>query len=727
MIFDRFYGRNLQQQVMYLTWIAGQETDVVKSIVGRVDAAGGLPAASLYTNGSTFAVGQEPPYTYYVAVDGMWVNIGVFPLAGSPGSPGENGRSVFVSSFSPSPASIGQSYHVPLSSFNGDPAVNDLVLLSGRWLSVVTALTPPYATALIYADLQGAQGEPGEGIDTIEKMETPYTIDSITYSIEDGLKIYGHGRINGADTYEQVLTIPIRAGENIIIDASDDNKGLVISSKSAAADKWTEEEISLLETVFQTIAYTSESAGQTAADELIASLRAGAKVTGITATAVSKTRYVGDSLTAADFNVYALYSDGTRQLVTSGYTVSPEVITETSFTATVTYKAFTASVPMTAEENVATSIEVVSYTPTKTLYIGDAIATSGYYTYVITFARGNSQTMTEWAPITVSPTTITGESTETTVSYGSLSAAYTITGAKAKPVPTTLSVAYTGSTSVGTVVTADNWSYTVKDQYDQNMDVTGSLQCVPSGNALVEGNNTFGLSLFLESATLRTEAVVVGIPSAPTTHSITYDSTVDGAQTVAFTPMPTEVNDGTSTTITMTAKAPTASYYEHATGIAINEVRKSSVKVGTSITAGTGTLTITNQKADATVTAVPILMFNATNQAYQDGSAYAPSYSGYVGTCVSGLYELKAGKHYIYADGGSGKKFRVSFVRADYTAMGGSAEQPSGTVIKIGGANSGIEVPADAKYFFLRYSAIDKAPSVVQTALANAHMLLECE
>ena len=529
MIFDRFYGRNLQQQVMYLTWIAGQATDVVKSIVGRVDAAGTLPAASLYANGSTFAVGQEPPYTYYVAIDGMWVNIGVFPLAGSPGSPGENGRSVFVSSFSPSPASIGQSYRVPLSSFNGDPAVNDLVLLSGRWLSIVTAivtaLTPPCAMALIYADLQGAQGEPGEGIDTIEKMETPYTIDSITYSIEDGLKIYGHGRINGTESYEQVLTIPIRAGENIIIDASSDNKELVISSKAAAADKWTEEEISLLETVFQTIAYTSESAGQTAADELIAALRAGAKVTGITATVVSKTRYIGDSLTAADFNVYALYSDGTRQLVTSGYTVSPEVITATSFTATVTYKAFTASVPMTAEENVATGIEVVSYTPTKTLYIGDVIATSGYYTYVITFARGNSQTMTAWSPITVSPTTITGESTETTVSYGSLSATYTIAGAKEKPAPTTLSVTYTGSTAVGTVVTADNWSYTVKDQYGQNMDVTGSFQCVPSGNALVEGNNTFGLSLFLESATLRTEAVVVGVPSGATSSSGTAQGT----------------------------------------------------------------------------------------------------------------------------------------------------------------------------------------------------------
>lgn len=215
--------------------------------------------------------------------------------------------------------------------------------------------------------------------------------------------------------------------------------------------------------------------------------------------------------------------------------------------------------------------------------------------------------------------------------------------------------------------------------------------------------------------------------AATTTHSITYDSTVDGAQTVTFTPMPTEVNDGTSTTITMAANAPIASYYAHATGIAINEVRKSSVKVGTAITAGTGTLTIPNQKADATVTAAPTLLFNSTNQAYTDGNVYEPSYSGYVATCVSGLYELKAGKHYIYADGGSGKKFRVVFVRADYTVMGGSAEQTSGTVIKLGGANSDIAVPADAKYFFLRYAGIDKDPSVVQTALANAHMLLECE
>ena len=136
------------------------------------------------------------------------------------------------------------------------------------------------------------------------------------------------------------------------------------------------------------------------------------------------------------------------------------------------------------------------------------------------------------------------------MSYGSLSDAYTITGAKAKPAPTTLSVTYTGSTSVGTVVEADNWSYTVKDQYGQNMDVTGSLQCVPSGIALKEGNNTFGLSLFLESATLRTEAVVLGVPSGSTSSS----GTAQGTNTKKFSNIVQDNAVTNPTSITFTSQ-----------------------------------------------------------------------------------------------------------------------------------------------------------------------------
>lgn len=331
---------------------------------------------------------------------------------------------------------------------------------------------------------------------------------------------------------------------------------------------------------------------------------------------------------------------------------------------------------------------------------------------------------------TVSGTMPTPENTSTmTISYDGKSTTVSVTMEAAAPELTGLTATYTGGTvAAGTAL--DQLNEVVKATYSDgstsaaltkgtDYTLSGALTPGQTNTITVTGAGTY--AGFTTTFSVTVEAAVT------TTHSITYDSTVDNAQTVTFTPMPTEVDDGASTTIQMEAKALTASYYEKATGIAINEVRKSSVKVGTTKTEGTGTLTISNQKADAVVTAVPTLMFNATNQAYQDGSVYEPSYSGYVGTCVSGLYELKAGKHYIYADGGSGKKFRVAFVRADYTAMGGSAEQPSGTVIKLGGANSDIAVPADAKYFFLRYSGIEKDPAVVQTALANAYMLLECE
>ena len=375
----------------------------------------------------------------------------------------------------------------------------------------------------------------------------------------------------------------------------------------------------------------------------------------------------------------------------------------------------TVTVPAgTAADGIKSYLTAMSGTYTLTGY-------TGTLTKDLTSAIGSA---------TVSGTMPTPGNTSTmTISYGGKSAIVSVTMEAAAPTLTGLSATYTGGT-VAAGTTLSQLTEVVKATYSDgttsaaltkgtDYTLSGTLTAGQANTVTVTGAGTY--------AGFTTSFSVTVEEAATTTHSITYDSTVDGAQTVTFTPMPTEVNDGTSTTITMAANTPTASYYANATKIAINEVRKSSVKVGTAITAGTGTLTIPNQKADATVTAVPTLFFNSTNQAYADGSAYEPHYSGYVATCVSGLYELKAGKHYIYTDGGSNKKFRVAFVRADYTATGGSAEQVSGTAIKLGGANSDIAVPADAKYFFLRYSSIDKDPTVVQTALTNAHMLLECE
>ena len=322
-----------------------------------------------------------------------------------------------------------------------------------------------------------------------------------------------------------------------------------------------------------------------------------------------------------------------------------------------------------------------------------------------------------------------GNTSAMTISYGGKSAVVSVTMEAAAPTLTGLSATYTGGT-VAAGTTLSQLTEVVKATYSDgtasaaltkgtDYTLSGTLTAGQANTVTVTGAGTY--AGFTTSFSVTVEA------AAASTHAISYDSTVDGAQTVEFTPMPTEVNDGTNTTINMTAKALTASYYSGATTVAVNEVRRSSVKVGTTKTEGTSALTISNQKEDATVTAVPTIFFPSTNQAYTDGAAYAPAYSGYVNACPSGLYELKTGKHYIYTDGGSNHKFRIAFARADYTMMGASAENPSGSVLKIGGANSDISVPTDAKYFIVRYGSIAKDLATVQTALSNASMLLECE
>lgn len=405
----------------------------------------------------------------------------------------------------------------------------------------------------------------------------------------------------------------------------------------------------------------------------------------------------------------------------------------------------TASMTITYNGKSATfSVTMEAAAPTLTgltaTYTGGAVAagtTLSQLTEVVkaTYSDGTtSAALTKGTDYTLSGTLTAGQANTVTVTGKGAYVGYTTTFSVMVDAPITLSrlkVTYDNGTAVAAGTTLAQLNEVVRAVYSDNSEsdalventdytLSGTLTPGQTNTVTVTGKGAYaGLTVVTFKVTVKA--------AASTTHAIGYDSTVDGAQTVTFTPMPTEVNDGTSTTISMAAKAPTANYYEGATGIAINEVRKSSVKVGTTKTEGTDTLTISNQKADATVTGVPTLFFHSTNQGYTDGTAYAPTYSGYVATCVSGLYELKAGKHYIYADGRSGKKFRVVFVRADYTAMGGSAEQVSGTVIKLGGANSDIAVPADAKYFFLRYSGIDKDQAVVQTTLANAHILMECE
>ena len=287
------------------------------------------------------------------------------------------------------------------------------------------------------------------------------------------------------------------------------------------SDKWNDQAYQLLKTVLENVAYTDDHTGQNAAESLIAILTAGPQINRITATLVEKTRYIGDALTENDFVVTGYYDNGDSEVITSGYTVSPQTITELSFNATITYNTLTTTVPVTAQANLAQSWVINSYTPTKTtLYVDDDIKTSGYFTYTITFANGTTQTLTSWDNISeINPTVFTDTSTTVTakINYAGLATTqnYTITGIKAKPVATTLEATYTGSTDVGTVVTANNWTYVVKDQYGNVIDPGGTLVQSPNSVTLIEGNNTIGLTLMFSGGQVSTQKVIVGVATAP--------------------------------------------------------------------------------------------------------------------------------------------------------------------------------------------------------------------
>ena len=87
--------RNLQEQVYYLSDLIGDATDIVKNVIGKVSAASALPNYKSQLLGTTYAVGTNAPYSYYVATTSGWLNLGIFPKAGPSGTNGKDGNSIF--------------------------------------------------------------------------------------------------------------------------------------------------------------------------------------------------------------------------------------------------------------------------------------------------------------------------------------------------------------------------------------------------------------------------------------------------------------------------------------------------------------------------------------------------------------------------------------------------------------------------------------------------------
>lgn len=158
---------NLQQQVYYLTELIGQSTDIVKNISGKVSTESALPDYRSLTLGTTYAVGNNAPYVYYVATTTGWLNLGVFPRKGPSGADGKNGNSIFFTNANGNSQttslninSIYNPNNLPISEGNLILMINDEGTFVFNVLSVaVNSINISYLTTLSGA--QGPQGPSG--------------------------------------------------------------------------------------------------------------------------------------------------------------------------------------------------------------------------------------------------------------------------------------------------------------------------------------------------------------------------------------------------------------------------------------------------------------------------------------------------------------------------------------------------------------------------------------
>ena len=155
---------NLQEQVYYLTELIGQSTDIVKNISGKVSTESALPDYKSQTLGTTYAVGNNAPYVYYVATTTGWLNLGVFPRKGPSGADGKNGNSIFFSNANGNSQttslninSIYNPNNLPISEGNLILMIND----EGTFVFSVTSVAANVINVSYLTTLSGVQGPVG--------------------------------------------------------------------------------------------------------------------------------------------------------------------------------------------------------------------------------------------------------------------------------------------------------------------------------------------------------------------------------------------------------------------------------------------------------------------------------------------------------------------------------------------------------------------------------------
>ena len=286
---------NLQEQVYYLTELIGQSTDIVKNISGKVSTESALPDYKSLTLGTTYAVGNNAPYVYYVATTTGWLNLGVFPRKGPSGADGKNGNSIFFTNANGNSQTTSLNINSIYNPDNLTVSEGNLILMindEGTFVFSVTSVAANVINVSYLTTLSGVQGpigptgpkgpkgntgavgptgpagpkgdkgdtgaagptgpqgnigpvgptgpkgDPGTSADVVS-IDFPFGQETVGYNTTDGITLVGQSRLTDtAGVTNDVATdiaIPIFPGEGIGINAKADGTGVVINNTNIIA------------------------------------------------------------------------------------------------------------------------------------------------------------------------------------------------------------------------------------------------------------------------------------------------------------------------------------------------------------------------------------------------------------------------------------------------------------------------------------------------------------
>lgn len=215
--YDNKTYRNLEEEVRYLSNRLRQYTgDPLPAfhVAGKVALYTELPDVTTVENGTTYAVGIISPFQYWSALNGAWVNLGQFPLPGPAGAKGETGATGPAGETGP----------------QGEPGPKGDKGDAGP---------------------QGPQGIPGkDGKDGFTPTGSAIVPNHVRYDTTNGAQLTGPLNLQGTPASIPNLpftaTLPIRPGKNIVINATEDQKALVIGT---AGDGLSEADRAKLDTL----------------------------------------------------------------------------------------------------------------------------------------------------------------------------------------------------------------------------------------------------------------------------------------------------------------------------------------------------------------------------------------------------------------------------------------------------------------------------------------------